>query len=361
VAPVDLFGRLVAGEHEEVVLCSHPETGLRAIVAIHSTVLGPALGGTRFRPYPTDAEALDDVLRLSRAMTYKAAAAGLDMGGGKAVIIGDPAMARTEALIRAYGRYLDGLGGRYLTAEDVGTTSADMDLISEETRFVTGTSEARGGSGDPSPATAFGVLHATRAVASHLWGSESLEGRHVVVTGVGKVGSALVGHLVGDGARVTVADVRQEAVDALVAAHGVASAPAVAAHTLPCDIYAPCALGGVLSAETIPTLRCAAVVGAANNQLADPTCADRLQAARVLYAPDYVVNAGGIINIAQEQVPGGYDRARAYAKVALVADTVRTVLRTAEAEGTTTATAADRLAERRLAAGGGHSIRTFER
>jgi valine dehydrogenase (NAD+) len=357
---VDLFGRLVAGEHEQVVLCNHPETGLRAIVAIHSTLLGPALGGTRFRAYATDAEALDDVLRLSRAMTYKAAAAGLDMGGGKAVIIGDPATTRTDALIRAYARYLDALGGRYLTAEDVGTTSADMDLISEVTRFVTGTSEARGGSGDPSPATAFGVLHAMRAVAGHLWASESLGGRHVVVSGVGKVGSALVGHLVADGARVTVADLRQEAVDALVTAHGVTGVPPELAHTLPCDIYAPCALGGALSAETIPALRCGAVVGAANNQLADPTCADRLQGAGVLYAPDYVVNAGGIINIAEERVPGGYDRDRAYAKVALLADTVRAVLHTADAEGTTTATAADRLAERRLAAAGGHSIRTFD-
>jgi len=241
----------------------------------------------------------------------------------------------------------------------VGTTSADMDLISTETRFVTGVSEARGGSGDPSPATAFGVLHAMRAVAGHLWDTESLEGRHVVVNGVGKVGSALVGHLVAAGARVTVADVRTEAVDALVAAHGVSHVAPDVAHTEACDIYAPCALGGALSADTIPALACAAVVGAANNQLADSSAADRLGAAGVLYAPDYVVNAGGIINIAEERVPGGYDRERAYAKVALVADTVRTVLRAAEADGITTAAAADRLAERRLAAAGGHTIPTF--
>ena len=358
---MDLFGRLVAGDHEQVVLCNHPETGLRAIVAIHSTQLGPALGGTRFRPYPSDAEALDDVLRLSRAMTYKAAVAGLDMGGGKAVIIGDPATTRTEGLIRAYGRFLDGLGGRYLTAEDVGTTSADMDLISTETRYVTGVSEARGGSGDPSPATAFGVHHAMRAVAEHLWGNPELAGRRVVVNGVGKVGSALVGHLVADGAVVTVADIRSEAVDALVAAHGVAVARPEDAHAVECDIYAPCALGGALRADTIPALRCAAVVGAANNQLADPTCADGMRDAGVLYAPDYVVNAGGIINIAQEQAPGGYDRTTAYAQVARVADTVRTVLRTADEEGVTTATAADRLAERRLGAAGSHTIGTFPR
>lgn len=357
---MDLFGRLATGDHEQVVLCNHPETGLRAIVAIHSTQLGPALGGTRFRAYPTEADGLEDVLRLSRAMTYKAAVAGLHMGGGKAVILGDPATTRTDALIRAYARFLDGLGGRYLTAEDVGTTSADMDLIATETRFVTGVSEDRGGSGDPSPATAHGVHHAMRAVGEHLWGTPELAGRRVVVNGVGKVGSALVGHLVADGAAVTVADVRPEAVDALVAAHGVAVAPADVAHTVECDIYAPCALGGALSPETVPALRCAAVVGAANNQLADPSCADQLRAAGVLYAPDYVVNAGGIINIAQERAPGGYDRGRAYAEVERVADTVRRVIATAEAEGVTTAAAADHLAERRLAAAGGHTIRTFQ-
>jgi valine dehydrogenase (NAD+) len=361
VTPVDLFGRLAAGDHEQVVLCNHPETGLRAIVAIHSTQLGPALGGTRFRAYPSDADALDDALRLSRAMTYKAAAAGLDMGGGKAVIIGDPATTRTDALMRAYGRFLDGLGGRYLTAEDVGTTSADMDIISTQTRFVTGVSEARGGSGDPSPATAFGVHHAMRAVAEHLWDNPDLEGRRVVVNGVGKVGSALVGHLMADGALVTVADVRPAAVEALVAAHGVAVVAPDAAHAVECDVYSPCALGGALNAATIPALRCAAVVGAANNQLADPSDADRLRDAGVLYAPDFVVNAGGIINIAEERATGGYDRARAYAQVARVADNVRTVLHAAEAQGITTATAADRMAEARLEAAGGHPIATFGR
>jgi glutamate dehydrogenase/leucine dehydrogenase len=358
---VDLFGRLAEGDHEEVVLCHHPETGLRAIVAIHSTLLGPALGGTRFRPYPTDDEALIDVLRLSRAMTYKAAAAGLAMGGGKAVIIGDPATIRTDALIRAYARYLDGLGGRYLTAEDVGTTATDMDLISTETRFVTGVSEERGGSGDPSPATAFGVVHAMAAVAEHLFGTVDLAGRRVVVNGVGKVGSALVGHLVDAGALVTVADVRPEAVERLTTTVGVAAVSPEVAHTVTCDIYAPCALGGALDDRTIPALRCAAVVGAANNQLADDRAADRLRDAGVVYAPDYIVNAGGIINIAQERAPGGYDRATAYAEVTKIGDTVRTVLRAAEEGGITTAAAADRLAEDRLTAAGSHTIPTFDR
>jgi leucine dehydrogenase len=353
---VELFRRLTSGDHEQVVLCHHPETGLRAIIAIHSTQLGPALGGTRFRPYDTDADALDDVLRLSRAMTYKAAAAGLALGGGKAVILGDPAAARTDALIRAYGRFVDAVGGRYLTAEDVGTTIADMDLISEVTAHVTGTSQ---GSGDPSPATAVGVVHAMGAVAERLWGTRSLSARRVVIRGVGKVGSALARHLVADGAEVTVADVRPDAVERLVAELGVRSAAPDTAHALECDVYAPCALGGALSAETIPALRCAAVVGAANNQLADATSADRLAEAGVVYAPDYVANAGGIINIAEELGPGGYDHDRAYAALARIAGTIGTVLATAEAEGITTAVAADRLAERRLAAAGDHTIPSF--
>jgi valine dehydrogenase (NAD+) len=358
---VRLFERLAEGDHEEVVLCHHPETGLRAIVAIHSTLLGPGLGGTRFRPYGSDEEALDDVLRLSRAMTYKAAAAGLPLGGGKAVIIGDPATTRTEALIRAYGRFLDGLGGRYLTAEDVGTTTADMDLIRDETPFVTGVSESRGGSGDPSPATAVGVVHAMRATAEQLWGEASLAGRRVVVHGVGKVGSALVGHLHEAGAAVVVADVVPAAVQRVLAAWPVEAVPNEHAYATECDIYAPCALGGVLSEATIPHLACRAVVGAANNQLATPEDAARLTEAGIVWAPDFVVNAGGIINIAEELAPGGYDRARAYGQLARVGETTATVLRAAATEGITTADAANRLAEARLAAAGSHTIPTFSR
>ena len=340
-------------EHEEVVLCHHAETGLRAIVAIHSTRLGPGLGGTRFRPYASDEEALEDVLRLSRAMTYKAAAAGLPLGGGKAVILGDPATDRTDAMMRTYGRFLESLGGRYLTAEDVGTTTADMDLLAQETRYVTGTSA---GSGDPSPATAVGVLHAMRAVAEHLWGQPSLRDRRVVVQGVGKVGSALVGHLHEDGARVTVADIRSEAVERTLRTWPVERVDNDHAHTTECDIYAPCALGGALSPATIPELRCQAVVGAANNQLAEPGGADALAAAGTLWAPDYIVNAGGIINIAEELVPEGYDRERAYGRLARVGETTLHVLRTADAEGITSLAAADRLVEERLAAAGPASI-----
>ncbi|MDP8987168.1 MAG: NAD(P)-binding domain-containing protein, partial [Actinomycetota bacterium] len=325
--------RLDVPGHEEVVRCSDARTGLRSIVAIHSTALGPALGGVRFRPYGDDGEALHDVLRLARGMTYKAAVAGLDLGGGKAVIVGDPARLRSEELLRAYGRFVDSLRGRYLTAEDVGTTQADMDLIREETRHVTGVSESAGGSGDPSPATAIGVVHAMEALAEHAWSDGSLEGRHVVVLGAGKVGSALVGHLVAAGASVSVADVDPARVHEMVRRHGARPVDVDDALALECDVLAPCALGGVLDAATIPRLRCRAVCGAANNQLVDRADADRLARAGVLYVPDYVASAGGIINIAEEL--RGYDRERAVAAVAGIRRTTGAVLAAAAAEGVT--------------------------
>ena len=342
--------RLEIAGHEEVVRCRDPETGLHAVVALHSTVLGPGLGGTRFRPYADEAEALEDVLRLSEGMTLKNSAAGLDFGGGKAVVIGDPAAVRTDELIRAYARFVHSLDGRYRTAEDVGTTQADMDLISTVTPYVTGTTR---GSGDPSPATADGCLHAMRAVAEHLWGAPSLEGRHVVVSGVGKVGSALVDHLVAAGARVTVSDISAAAIDRVRAEHDVDVVDVAAAHAVECDVFSPCALGAVLSERTIPELRCAAVVGSANNQLAEDADAERIADAGVLYAPDFVVNAGGVINIAEEV--RGYDVARARAAVARIHDNTATVLVTAEAEGTTTVEAAERVAMRRIEAKRGAS------
>jgi valine dehydrogenase (NAD+) len=356
---VNVFDRIGADEgFEQVVYCHDPPTGLRAIVAIHSTRLGPALGGTRFYPYATEADALTDVLRLARGMTYKSAAAGLDLGGGKAVILGDPATARTEALIRVYARFVDALGGRYITAEDVGTTQADMDLIRRETRHVTGVSRSLGGSGDPSEATAYGVLHAMKAVARRLWGTTDLAGRHVTVAGVGKVGSNLLRHLVEDRARVTVADVNPAAVERAVAGFGVETAEVEKIHAIACDIHSPCALGASLDPLTIPELHCAAVVGSANNQLAGPECAELLQDSGVLYAPDFVVNAGGVINIAEELV--GYHRERAYAAVRRIFDTTTRVLDTAEAEGITPTAAAERLARQRMTdVGGLTSIRTF--
>jgi leucine dehydrogenase len=333
---------------EQVVFGHDAATGLQAIVAIHSTVLGPGLGGTRFYPFPDERAALVDVCRLARGMTYKHAAAGLRQGGGKAVILGDPAACRSDALILAYGRLVDGLGGRYVTAEDVGTTQVDMDLIRTVTPHVSGVSTHLGGSGDPSPATALGVLWAMRAVAERRWGDAELTGRHVCIRGVGKVGSALADHLHAAGARLTVADVRPDAAAAVADRTGAAIAAPEQAHTVVCDVFSPCALGGVLSAATIPELGCQAVVGSANNQLATAQDAQRITESGVLYAPDYVVNAGGVINIANER--GGYDRARAEAQIRRIHDTVHAVLDLADREGIPTAAAADRYAERRIEA-----------
>ena len=342
-----VFDIVTTDGFEQVVYLHDAGTGLKAIVAIHSTALGPALGGTRFYPYASEDDALVDVCRLAQGMTYKHAVCGNDLGGGKAVIIGDPATLRSEALLRAYGRFVEGLSGRYLTAEDVGTTQADMDLIRRETTHVTGVSESLGGSGDPSPATAWGVLWAMKAVAERLWGTPSLAGRHVCISGVGKVGTALAGHLADEGAKLTVSDVRQPAVDALVERHGAVAVAPEAAHTVPCDIFSPCALGAVLNSTTIPELRCDAVVGSANNQLASLADAERLRHRGVVYAPDFVANAGGVINIAEE--PHGYDHTRAYDRIRTIHDTLLRVFERADADGVTTATAADQLAEERIA------------
>jgi leucine dehydrogenase len=342
-----VFEVMTADGFEQVAYCHDAATGLRAIVAIHSTALGPGLGGTRFYPYASEEDALIDVCRLAKGMTYKHAVCGNDLGGGKAVILGDPAELRSEALFRAYGRFVEGLSGRYLTAEDVGTTQADMDIISRETRHVTGVSESLGGSGDPSPATAWGVLWAMKAVAERLWGTPSLSGRHVCISGVGKVGAALAEHLAAEEAKLTVADVNTAAVDAVVARDGAGAVAPEAAHAVACDIFSPCALGAVLNATTIPELHCDAVVGSANNQLAELADAERLRQRGIVYAPDFVANAGGVINIAEE--PHGYDRQRAYDRIRTIHDTLLRVFDRAEADGTTTATAADLLAEERIA------------
>jgi leucine dehydrogenase len=342
-----VFDVAKAGGLEQLVFCHDTETGLRAIVAIHSTALGPSLGGTRFYPYLSEQDALVDVCRLAKGMTYKHAVCGNDLGGGKAVIVGHP-RTKSEALLRAYGRFVDGLGGRYLTAEDVGTTQTDMDLVRRETPYVTGVSESLGGSGDPSPATAWGVLWAMKAVAERLWGAPSLEGRHVCISGVGKVGSALADHLTDEGAKLTVADVRSDAVERVVDQLGAKSVTPEAAHEVECDMFAPCALGAVINRGTIGNLRCAAVVGSANNQLEREEDAGLMRERGILYAPDFVANAGGVINIAEE--PHGYDRERAFARVRSIYDTLRAVFERADADDVTTATAANRLAEERIAA-----------
>ena len=340
----------LVAEHgaEQVAFAADDETGLRAIVAIHSTVLGPGMGGTRFYPFASERDALVDVLRLAKGMAYKHAACGNDLGGGKAVIIGDPRTMRTDDLMRAYARFVDRLGGRYLTAEDVGTTQADMDVIRTITPHVTGISESLGGSGDPSPATAWGVFNALRAVAEQLWGDASLDGRHVAIAGTGKVGSDLARRLAAAGCRLTLADVREDVVVPLAKELGAELAAPDHIHAVACDVLSPCALGASLNERTIPELKCAAVCGCANNQLATDEDGDRLADAGVLYAPDYVANAGGVINIADELRPSGYDRERAYASVATIHDTVRRVFQRAAADSITPARAADRLAEERL-------------
>ncbi len=336
--------------HEQVVACQDERSGLRAIIAIHSTARGPALGGTRFHAYRSDADALRDALNLARGMSYKAAMAGLDLGGGKAVILGDPLTDKTPALLRAYGRFVQSLGGRYYTACDVGTYSEDMDVIAQESRFVTGRTVAQGGAGDSSVLTAYGVFQGMRAAAEATWGAATLAGRTVGVAGVGKVGHHLVEHLLEDGARVVVSDVHEPAVRRVLDAHpDVSAVPDTdALVTAALDVYSPCALGDALTDEVVATLQARVVCGAANNQLAHPGVEKQLADRGILYAPDYVVNAGGLIQVADEL--HGFDFERAKTRASLILDTTREVFALADEEGVPPAVAADRIAEQRMAA-----------
>jgi valine dehydrogenase (NAD+) len=343
---------IFTSDHEQVVFCHDAQSGLRAIIAVHSTALGPALGGTRFYPYASEEAAVADALRLSRAMSYKNSLAGLDLGGGKAVIIGDPNTDKTEALLRAYGRFVEALGGRYLTACDVGTYNADLDVVARETRFAHGRSEAYGGCGDSSVLTAYGVFQGMRAAAQHTWGSPTLSGRTVAVAGVGKVGSWLVEHLVDDGADVVVTDVDPAAVARLQARYPQVKAVADTAELIATshDVYAPCALGGALDEQTVAALPSSIVCGGANNQLATPAVAEQLRGRGILYAPDYLVNAGGVIQVEDER--HGFSFPRAQAKASGIFDVALRVFQTADDEGVSPAVAADRLAEERIQAVG---------
>ncbi len=348
---MSIFESVHYDDHEEVVFATDPTSGLRAIIAIHSTALGPALGGTRLYPYRSEEEALADVLRLSRGMTLKAAASGLDLGGGKAVIIGDPRTIKSERLWRAYGQFVESLGGRYITAEDVGTTTADMEQIRRETRWSFGTPLSEGGSGDPSPATARGLVAALRATAVRLRGDRELEGLRVAIQGVGKVGYAYARLLTEARAEVIVSDIDEVAVERAVRDLGVKSVPFDDVLTVDCDVLSPCALGAAINEDTIPALSCSAIVGSANNQLSTDADARNLAATGVLYVPDFVVNAGGLINVSQEL--RGYTEAGANHRIDAIEQATATILDLAERDGITPNEAAIAVARERIDEVGG--------
>ncbi|MFQ5879390.1 MAG: Leu/Phe/Val dehydrogenase [Dehalococcoidia bacterium] len=346
-----ILEKMREGEHEEVVFHYEPVSGLRAVVVIHNTALGPALGGTRMYPYPSEEEAVGDALRLAQAMTYKSAVAGLDVGGGKAIIIADPAQHKTEPLLRAYGRLVHSLGGRYITTTDVGTTTADMDIIRRETCHVTGYSTAFGGSGDTSILTALTIYLGMKASVRQALGVDSLRGLRVAVQGVGKVGWHLLEHLTRDGCRIYAADVDSEALERAVQEAGATPVPADEIYDVECDVFSPNSLGGLLNDETIPRLRCRIVCGGANSPLAQEHHADALAQRGILFAPDFVVNSGGVINAANEL--WGYDAQRAQAMAQKVYDTTLAVFALAKEHGVTPLAAARRLAEERIRAAGG--------
>jgi leucine dehydrogenase len=336
------------GEHEQVVICHEPAAGLRAIIAVHDTTLGPALGGIRMWRYDTDEQALTDVLRLSRGMTYKNAVAGLPLGGGKTVVIGDPRTDKSELLFRALGRFVDSIGGRYLAAEDVGTSTEDAVAVARETRHVTGLPIELGGSGDPSPMTAWGVVCGIRSALREGGLPGDLAGVQVAVQGAGHVGARVARHLIESGARVTVADIYPDRVAPLHELGADVGDPATI-HMLECDVYAPCALGAVIRPQTTAELHCRIVAGAANNQLLDTAAGDELHDRGIVYAPDFVINAGGVINIGEE-LGRDYDAERARHSVERIEQNLDAVFERARAAGVGSHRAADLVAEERIAA-----------
>lgn len=334
--------------HEQVVFCHNPSANLRAIIAIHNTVLGPALGGTRMWTYANDNEALVDVLRLSRGMTYKAAVAGLHLGGGKGVIIADPRKDKTPELFKAYGRFVNSLGGRYITAEDVGTSVDDLEIVRTVTHYVTGTKKEHGGSGDPSPMTAWGVYIGMKACMKKVTGNDSLAGKNIAVQGAGKVGQYLCEHLAKEGARIYITDIYPDKAKAVVKTTRAQFVEPEEIISVDADIFSPCALGAVINDDTIQKLRCKIIAGGANNQLADENRHGKMLLERgILYAPDYVINAGGLINVAHEL--NGYSAERAKEQTSNIYDTLLRIFAEAERERIPTFEASNRLAEERIA------------
>jgi leucine dehydrogenase len=348
-----IFDTIAEMGHEQVVLCHDHLADYRGIIAIHSTTLGPALGGTRFWKYATDEEAIVDALRLARGMTYKNAVAGLNLGGGKSVLIGDNRTANREMIFRAHGRFVESLGGRYITAEDVGTSTADMDFVHMETDYVTGLA---GRSGDPSPVTAHGVFRSIQAAAKWCWSSDDLHGKTVSVQGCGHVGYHLAKSLHEAGAKLVVTDIDSERVKRVVAEFGAVAVAPDDIYGVRADVFAPCALGAVINDKTIPQLRVEIVAGAANNQLQDERHGDELHRRGILYVPDYVANAGGVINVYSELA--GWSSARAFRKADEIYETVLRVLTIAKQDGVPTHEAAGRLAEQRIKAVGS-MVRTW--
>lgn len=342
-----IFETLDTTGHEQVVFCHNKDAGLKAIIAIHNTVLGPALGGTRMWPYASEAEALNDVLRLSRGMTYKNAVAGLDIGGGKAVIIGDPAKDKSEALFRAFGKFVDSLGGRYITAEDVGIDVNDMEYVYRETEFVTGVHQVHGGSGDPSPFTAYGTLQGLMATLNRKYGNEEVGNYSYAVQGLGHVGMEFVKLLRERGAKVFVTDINKSLVTRAVDEFGAEAVGLDEIYDVQADVYSPCALGGTVNEQTLPRLKAKVICGAANNQLANNAIGDEVEKRGIVYAPDYAVNAGGVMNVALEIT--GYNRERAMRMMRTIYHNLARIYEIADRDGIPTYKAADRMAEERIA------------
>ena len=341
-----IFESLAKNGHEEVVFCHNVDAGLKAIIAIHNSVLGPALGGLRMWPYATEQEALNDVLRLSRGMTYKAAVSGLNLGGGKAVIWGDPNKDKSEALFRAFGRFVNSLGGRYITAEDVGIDVNDMEYVFRETDYVTGVHQVHGGSGDPSPFTAYGTLQGLMAALQVRYGHEEVGKFSYAVQGAGHVGMQFIKLLREQGAKVYVTDINQSLVQKAVAEYGAEAVPLDQIYDTDADVYSPCALGGTINEQTLPRLKCKIICGAANNQLATEAIGDELTARDILYAPDYAVNAGGLMNVSLEI--DGYNRERAMRMMRTIYYNLGKIFQIAKRDGIPTYKAADRMAEERI-------------